>query len=61
MMDAVEMILGDNRKTDKHFLKCYVIPNAPIDVLYLYQTHEMNTRSLLDRLSVILGYTITTE
>jgi hypothetical protein len=58
LMQTIELILGDDRHSDKHFLKCVVMPNGLIDVLYLYDSHEAMTKSLLERLSRILGYTI---
>ncbi|TWT93493.1 hypothetical protein [Neorhodopirellula pilleata] len=61
LMDAVEMIVGNDRRSDKHFLKCVVIPNGPIHVLYLYNSHETQTRALLERLANVLGYFISSE
>lgn len=61
LMDAVEMIVGNDRRSDKHFLKCVVIPNRPIQVLYLYKTHETETRTLLERLASVLRYSISSE
>ena len=58
LMDSVEMIVGNDRRSDKHFLKCVVIPNGPIHVLYLYNSHETQTHSLLERLANVLGYSI---
>ena len=57
-MDAVELIIGDDRRADKHFLKCYAIPNQAIDVVYLYESHATNTKSLIDRLASALGYLV---
>lgn len=54
--DTVEMILGDDRRHDKHFLKCFVIPQAPIEVVYLYDSHEECTMHLLTRLAKVLKY-----
>ena len=58
MVDTIELILGDNRRTDKHFLKCYVIPNGPIEVEYLYDSHDRLTLPLLKRFALALGYLI---
>ncbi|TWT77179.1 hypothetical protein Pla100_63240 [Neorhodopirellula pilleata] len=61
LMGAVEMIVGNDRQSDKHFLKCVVIPNGPIHVLYLYNSHETQTRALLERLANVLGYSMSSE
>lgn len=58
LIHTVELILGDDRHSDKHFLKCVVMPNGLIDVLYVYDSHEAMTKSLIERLSRVLGYTI---
>lgn len=61
LMDAIEMIVGNDRRSDKHFLKCVVIPNGPINVLYLYNSHETQTRALLERLANVLEYSLSSE
>ncbi len=61
LMNAVEMIVGNDRRSDEHFLKCIVIPNGPIQVLYLYDSHQSRTRALLERLANVLGYSIASE
>jgi hypothetical protein len=61
LMDAVEMIVGNDRRSDEHFLKCIVIPNGPIHVLFLYDSHQSRTRALLERLANVLGYSVSPE
>ena len=56
--NTVEMILGDDRRSDKHFLKCFVIPNGPIEIEYMYDSHQRQTEHLLDRLATVLEYEI---
>lgn len=56
LMNAIEVIIGDDRRHDQHFLKCVVLPNGPIHVLYLYESHASQTDHLLERLATVLGY-----
>jgi len=55
------MIIGNDRQSATHFLKCMAIPNSPIQVLYNYNSHEIQTRALLKRLANVLGYFIASE
>lgn len=61
VVDSFEMILGDNRSKDKHFLKCYVIQNGPVEIQYLYDSHAKNTDGLLRRFADVLAYDIHTD
>ena len=56
--DSIEMIVGDDRKSDDDFLKCYVIPNEPIEIEYVYDGHAERVEPLLIRLATSLGYEI---
>jgi predicted DNA-binding helix-hairpin-helix protein len=56
--DSIEMIVGDDRKSDEDFLKCYVIPNEPIEIEYVYEGHAERVEPLLVRLATSIGYEI---
>jgi hypothetical protein len=56
--DSIEMIVGDDRTSDDDFLKCYVIPNEPIEIEYVYDGHAERVEPLLARLAASLGYEI---
>jgi hypothetical protein len=56
--DSIEMIVGDDQKSDDDFLKCYVIPNEPIVIEYVYDGHADRVEPLLIRLATSLGYEI---
>jgi len=56
LADSVEMIVGDDRHSDTDFLKCYIIPNEPIYIEYVYEGHELQAAGLLQRLQTALNY-----
>ncbi len=58
LSDSTEMIVGDDRHSDNDFLKCYVIPNKPIAIEYVYEGHAERVAPLLVRLADSLGYEI---
>jgi hypothetical protein len=60
LADSVEMIVGDDPHSDTDFLKCYVIPNAPIEIQWTYDGHKTRVARLLSRLRRILGYELLT-
>jgi hypothetical protein len=55
---SIEMIVGDDRQSDDDFLKCYVIPNKPVEIEYVYDGHAERVEPLLVRLANSLGYEI---
>lgn len=56
--NSIELIVGDDRQSDDNFLKCYVIPNEPVAIEYLYEGHAERVELLLVRLADALGYEI---
>jgi hypothetical protein len=60
LSDSIEMIVGDDPHSDTDFVKCYVIPNAPIEIQWTYDGHEVRVERLLSRLRGILGYELLT-
>ena len=53
---SIEMIVGDDRQSDVDFLKCFVIPNEPIEIEYVFDGHETYCAPLIFRLACILNY-----
>jgi len=53
---SIELIVGDDQRSDTDFLKCYVIPNEPIEIQYVYEGHHTRSAALLQRLGTILDY-----
>lgn len=58
LAEAVEMICADDRHTDVRFLKCFVVPERPIEIAYHFDGHEEASAGLLDRLARVLDYVI---
>jgi hypothetical protein len=56
--DSIEMIVGDDPQSDDDFLKCYVIPNEPVEIEYVYDGHAEHVDPLLIRLATSIGYEI---
>ena len=56
--NSTEMIVGDDRQSDDDFLKCYVIPNEPLAIEYVYHGHALRAEPLLVRLANALEYEI---
>lgn len=56
LADSVEMICADDRHSDEHFLKCIVVPERPIEIVYYSDAHEESAANLLDRLARVLDY-----
>lgn len=54
--ESIEMIAGDDRQSDEDFLKCYVIPNEPLAIEYVYGGHAERVEPLLVRLANSIGY-----
>lgn len=59
LADSVEMICTDDRHSDEWFLKCIVMPERPIEIVYHSDRHKESTADLLDRLADALDYGIT--
>ena len=58
LAESVEMICTDDRHSDELFLKCIVMPERPIEILYHSEGHEESTADLLQRLANVLDYVI---
>jgi hypothetical protein len=58
LAESVEMICTDDRHSDELFLKCIVMPERPIEILYHFQGHEESATDLLQRLANVLDYVI---
>ena len=56
--NSIEMIVGDDRQSEEDFLKCYVIPNEPVAIQYVYNGHEERVEPMLVRLANSLEYQI---
>lgn len=56
LADSVEMIVGDDCKSDDRFLKCYVIPGEPVHIEYVFEGHDRLCEDLLHRLKKTLDY-----
>ena len=56
LAESVEMIVGDDRRSDDHFLKCYVIPGEPIQIENVSEGQAELTECLIQRLQRVLGY-----
>lgn len=59
LAESVELICADDRHAEELFLKCLVIPNRPIEIVYHFDGHEDAVAGLLDRLARVLDYAIT--
>ena len=58
LADSVEMICTDDRRSDERFLKCIVMPERPIEIVYHFDGHKQSAADLLNRLAHVLDYTI---
>ncbi len=58
LSESVEMIVGDNRRNDDQFLKCYVIPSEPIHIEFVDDVQARHCKSLIQRMQNILGYVV---
>lgn len=58
LAESVEMICADDRHADEQFLKCYVVPKQPIEIVYHFEGHEEAAGSLIVRLARVLDYAI---
>jgi hypothetical protein len=58
LAESVEMICADDRHADEQFLKCYVVPEQPIEIVYHFEGHEEVAGSLIVRLARVLDYAI---
>ena len=56
--DSVEMICTDDRRSDERFLKCIVMPERPIEIVYQFDGHKQSAADLLKRLARVLDYAI---
>jgi hypothetical protein len=59
LAESVEMICADDRHSDERFLKCFVVPEQPIEIVYHFDGHEEAAAGLLERLARVLDYSIT--
>jgi hypothetical protein len=58
LADSVEMICTDDRHSDEMFLKCIVMPERPIEIVYHFDGHKQSAADLLERLAHVLNYSI---
>ena len=56
LADSVEMICTDDRHSNEEFLKCIVVPEHPIEIVYHFDRHEEAAANLLERLARVLDY-----
>ena len=59
LAESVEMICADDRRADEQFLRCFVVPEQPIEIVYHFDGHEEAAAGLVDRLARVLNYAIT--
>lgn len=58
LADSVEMICTDDRHSDERFLKCIVMPERPIEIVYHFDGHKDSVADLLERMARTLDYRI---
>lgn len=58
LSDSVELICADDPRSDEQFLKCFVVPQQPIEIEYLFSGHEAAAAGLLNRFAFSIGYSI---
>jgi hypothetical protein len=58
LADSIEMICTDDRHSDERFLKCIVMPERPIEIVYHFDGHQESAADLLQRLANVLDYGI---
>ena len=58
LAESVEMICADDRHADEQFLKCFVVPEQPIEIVYHFDGHKEAAAGLLYRLARVLDYAI---
>lgn len=61
LAEAVELICADDPHAEEAFLKCLVLPERPIEVVYCFDGHEAAAAELLERLARTLGYVVNYE
>ena len=58
LAESVEMICADDRHAEEQFLKCFVVPEHPIEIVYHFDGHKEAAATLVDRLASVLDYAI---
>jgi hypothetical protein len=58
LAESVEMICVDDPHSEQEFLKCFVVPGEPIEIVFHSDDHEEESAELLDRLARVLDYSV---
>ncbi len=58
LVDSVEMICTDDRSSEDQFLRCILMPERPIEVVYHFEGHRESAADLLERFAHVLGYSL---